>query len=65
MTRLKPCPFCGGKGEAFEIRDGIMTVMCNRCYSQSRPYILGQHNMDDVIAAWNRRAPANTEDSDD
>lgn len=45
MSELKPCPFCGGNGEAvFEI-DGTVTVECVRCGALA-----------DGIDAWNTRA---------
>lgn len=54
--KLKPCPFCGGKAEASEVRAGdfnCSVVTCSECWAQSPHQVWRQ----DAIAAWNRRAP--------
>lgn len=53
MDDLEPCPFCGGRAK---IQRGAYTkyVMCLSCE------VMGPNLADDseLIAAWNRRAPA-------
>ena len=54
--KLKPCPFCGGKAEASEVRAGdfnYSVVTCGECWAKSPHHVWRQ----DAIAAWNRRAP--------
>ena len=58
---LRPCPFCGGEAKAFFCEEsGTYDVQCQQC--GALPF-LGRKkgpgrfkSMDDVIAAWNRRA---------
>lgn len=51
-TELLPCPFCGGYPVASD-----RTIWCpNRdCWG---PNVENYANMDDAIAAWNRRVPS-------
>lgn len=58
---LKPCPFCGGEAKAFFCEEsGAYDVQCQKC--GALPFLgrkrgVGRFkSMDDVIAAWNRRA---------
>lgn len=60
---LKPCPFCaGGRIKAHYIRDGE-GLCCQDCSASVRNYQpdAGGKN----IAAWNTRAEASVEDSDE
>ena len=64
--RLEPCPFCGGEAKAFFCEEsGTYDVQCQQC--GALPF-LGKRrgpgcfkSMDDVIAAWNRRAGSTCE----
>ena len=58
-VKLKPCPFCGGKAwtlchaDYWEKNAGVVSyVGCTECKARSDLFA----NMDDAIAAWNRRA---------
>ncbi len=57
---LKPCPFCGGEAKAFYCEEsGTYDVQCQSCGAV--PYIGNRRSgslrsMEDVVAAWNRRA---------
>ena len=58
---LKPCPFCGGEAKAFFCeKSGTYDVQCQQC--GALPFLGRKRgpsrfkSMDDVIAAWNRRA---------
>lgn len=64
---LKPCPFCGGEGKAYQHGDVGFVVQCRRCgiwnagYSPAWSHVTedefhGFATKDDAIAAWNRRA---------
>lgn len=65
---LKPCPFCGGEARAFFCEEsGTYDVQCQQC--GALPF-LGRRrgsgrfkSMDDVIAAWNRRAERTCHDT--
>lgn len=67
-TILKPCPFCGGKGETITkpMRVGeaklktFYRIRCEDCYAQSpykrNAYLHGYHKtLADAVDAWNRR----------
>lgn len=62
MTKeLRPCPFCGGEAKAFFCEEsGTYDVQCQQC--GALPFLGRKRgsgrfkSMDDVIAAWNRRA---------
>ena len=52
MTELRPCPFCGGKAEAYG-EPGRFWIRCSKC-SAFGP---GNYESEDVAAEeWNRRA---------
>lgn len=54
-TKLKPCPFCGGKVNIFKapLRGTIMFV-CKKCGADVCFY--GAEHMPKAAEAWNRRA---------
>ena len=61
MEKLKTCPFCGGEAKAFFCEEsGTYDVQCQQC--GALPFLGRKRgsgrfkSMDDVIAAWNRRA---------
>lgn len=66
---IKPCPFCGGVGEAIRRRDeSAMVVRCVSCHSETCGYQMctaygtpaahePQNSGDMAIQAWNRRVP--------
>ena len=57
--RLKPCPFCGGKGEVYQaptmlnlkIDDDVYWVQCRNCFSR----VGNSYSKVEAINAWNRR----------
>ena len=53
-TELKPCPFCGSKGEALYSNGGPTTyqVRCGECTAEG-PW---RYSRKGAFAAWNRRA---------
>lgn len=55
MEKIKPCPFCGGKGFAIHVY-GYWTIVCspkNNCMVKSKT--LFYEKKSDAIAAWNMR----------
>lgn len=58
--RLKPCPFCGGTGEAYQaptmrslkIDDDVYWVQCRNCFGRAG----NSYSKIEAINAWNRRA---------
>jgi Lar family restriction alleviation protein len=63
-TEIKPCPFCGKPAKVFENRAGGIVICCNSldCEMLSADgESETQHESDDLIAAWNRRASAGLE----
>lgn len=59
LEPLKPCPFCGSRGEMLELRLDVDVSNCWRvqCYGSSCS-ISGPEEVsrDQAIAAWNTRA---------
>ena len=60
VGELKPCPFCGGKGQLQTIYGDIVWVRCSEC-SAAGPVVRypikpGQILRELAVAAWNRRA---------
>ena len=52
-TKLKPCPFCGGKPVIYKsMLNRMVWVVCSECDATS----LSSFNEETVIEAWNRRA---------
>ena len=68
LSRLKPCPFCGGQAEVREetrpdppASYGVYLVKCPRCGARTRDFINDgsygeKHSISDAAEAWNRRA---------
>ncbi len=56
--KLKPCPFCGNKGELITPRWGISFVKCQLCWARTDlAKASKKHSSDEIAAAlWNRRA---------
>lgn len=52
MTKLKPCPFCGGEA-AISHYDNRSAVICMSCLNQTAAW--DDRNDDMAIEAWNRR----------
>ena len=59
---LKPCPFCGGEAEEFELEDeanfGGSVVCCTRCGASSAVHFDRKVNL---ISSWNTRTPSPSE----
>ena len=60
MTKLEPCPFCGGKAEIHNCGElvntyikltGYFGVHCTKCYSATKPY----KGEEEAVKAWNKR----------
>ena len=60
MDELKPCPFCGAAGHAYEFTyPNGETVWRVAIWHENGCYIDDSSNFeckDDVVRAWNRRA---------
>ena len=54
---LKPCPFCGGKAELGDGRGHNWDISCIECGASSEQTLIRS----EIIAAWNKRAPAPTQ----
>jgi Lar family restriction alleviation protein len=59
--KLKPCPFCGGEAELFEIKGAnsdliAYMVGCIEGSCEIRPSIQKQLDKEGTIELWNRRA---------
>ncbi|MBR2999707.1 MAG: Lar family restriction alleviation protein [Oscillospiraceae bacterium] len=71
MSRLKPCPFCGGNDIGgmqvrfplpdFEEDGGDWVLGCRACNTSIT--FFNKRNKDEVIEAWNRRAKCTEEDT--
>lgn len=55
MTKLKPCPFCGGKAKVHKLDEHSHKVGCSnsKCQAERCQWY---RNMYSAIRAWNRRA---------
>jgi hypothetical protein len=65
MNELKPCPFCGGKGEIEKVDEGCFGVGCRNCDFQlmNGPWAIGWHRSRvDAATEWNRRTPTDREE---
>lgn len=56
MTKLKPCPFCGGEAKIDKWYAGFgrrmsVTVQCTKCRGNSGAW----HRTDKAVEHWNRR----------
>ena len=57
MTKLKPCPFCGGEAKIIQgslyygYRVGCENYRCTTC-----PITYSYHTIEEAIEAWNTRA---------
>ncbi len=63
-TKLKPCPFCGGKGVLNNEENRIVSfVKCVQCGAESGLVrVSAEYCADDkAIEAWNRRAENETD----
>jgi len=59
MTRLKPCPFCGGKATKVYFSDGrLHEIICNNMDCNMQVETLYWSTESEAIAAWNHRASA-------
>jgi hypothetical protein len=54
--RLRECPFCGGKAYIWQNH----TVACTSCDAEVNR---GEVTLEENIAAWNRRAPSQAQDT--
>ena len=55
MSRLKPCPFCGGEGllvTDLELPDNPQAIECQKCGVTTDDYYCGEIK---AINAWNKR----------
>lgn len=62
MTKIKPCPFCGGEAHTTEFRnpiDNIHAVQCDCCAAAVCAY-----NEADAIEFWNERVDEAKEEPD-
>lgn len=57
MTKLKPCPFCGGVPLYDEFKD----IYCETC-SLSMMFWDGEESPEDHVKRWNRRATQEAEE---
>ena len=54
MSKLKPCPFCGGRVEEMTGITGLTMIVCSRC--KATVSFGGKERKDQATSAWNRRA---------
>ena len=57
-TKVKPCPFCGGKSRVHQYL-GKWYARCNKCKSYSAPY----DTEEEARGAWNRRVKSDDDRS--
>lgn len=53
MSKLLPCPFCGGEARMHSLE---VDVRCSVCGAKTAPTISSVNNAPGAVAAWNRRA---------
>lgn len=51
MTKLKPCPFCGGEASTYVAYDDNYYVCCDECGCGLPVY----NTEEEAIEAWNKR----------
>lgn len=60
MSKLKPCPFCGGEAAIYNYEKMLTgqykMVECKKCHCTSEKF----KKVEDAIAAWNTRKPIQT-----
>ena len=60
MSKLKPCPFCGGEAAIYNYEKMLTgqykMVECKTCHCTSEKF----KKVEDAIAAWNTRKPIQT-----
>lgn len=61
-NELKPCPFCGGKGEAVHYESdnfyGSYEIQCSKCTARITPYDAEGYDAHEIASkAWNTRQP--------
>ncbi len=59
MSKLKPCPFCGGEAETRTDENDEWYVSCTKCFALVGYCVdtWGEYaTEEDAAAAWNRRA---------
>ena len=49
-SKLKPCPFCGGKAEQWQ-RVNLVVAGCKKCGC----ILFNERTSEEAISAWNRR----------
>ena len=51
MTKLKPCPFCGGEASTYVAYDDGYYVCCDECGCGLPVY----NTEEEAVEAWNKR----------
>ena len=62
IAALKPCPFCGAE-PAFISNERSTLIQCPSCWAE-QPEVAdfqAENHREVAFAAWNRRAPTNTQ----
>lgn len=61
LTKLKPCPFCGGDAERnFDVSSTVFFVICRACGARVSVEYDGLYSdlrIRRVVRKWNRRMP--------
>lgn len=52
MTKLRPCPFCGGKAQTERVRPDVVNIECEGC---GVVLFGGGDSANEMVAKWNRR----------